>query len=133
MQIKHGSACITGALYLDSQSIVKSIFINVAHFQTIDHSLCFYLLMEGTDRLENLFCECRTQDHSRNFDIKQLGQKLSVATLIHAAFECNPDLNRGHRKLNLAGSLGIDHINPKSWEGDTCVGNVDIGKTWDAG
>ena len=89
--------------------------------------------MEGTDRLENLFCDCRTQDHSQNFDIEQLGQKLSVATLIDAAFERNPDIDRSHRKLNLQGAIGIDCINPKSWEGDTCVGNVNIQKEWNSG
>jgi hypothetical protein len=133
MYVVHGLACLTGALYADSQSIVKNIFITVARLQLIDKNLCFYLLMEGTDRLENLFCECRTQDHSRNFDIDQLAQKLAVATLINAAFERNPDLNHGHRKLNLEGAIGVDRINPASWKGDTCVGNVDLKKEWDSG
>jgi hypothetical protein len=133
MFVKHGLACITGALYADSQSIVKNIFLTVARLQVIDKELCFYLLMEGTDRLENLFCECRTQDHSRNFDIEQLSQKLSVATLINATFERNPDLNRGHRKLNLQGAIGIDRINPQSWEGNTCVGKVNLQNEWDSG
>ena len=62
--IKHGLACLTGALYADSQSIVKNTFITVTRLQVIDKALEFYLLMEGTDRLENLFCDCRTQDHS---------------------------------------------------------------------
>ncbi|KAF8155394.1 hypothetical protein B0H34DRAFT_849557 [Crassisporium funariophilum] len=133
MFIIHGVACLTGALYADAQSIVKNLFLTVARLQITDLTLNFYILMEGTDRLENLFCECRTQDHSRNFDIEQLGQKLSVATLINAAFERNPDLNRGHRKLNLQGTMGVDRINPESWKGDTCVGNVDLRTQWDSG
>ncbi|KAF8150849.1 hypothetical protein B0H34DRAFT_666223, partial [Crassisporium funariophilum] len=133
MFIVHGVACLTGALYANAQAIVKNIFITVARLQVIDRTLDFYILMEGTDRLENLFCECRTQDHSRNFDIKQLAQKMSVATLINATYERNPELNRGHRKLNLQGAIGIDCINPKSWEGNTCVGNVDISKDWKSG
>jgi hypothetical protein len=135
MFIVHGTACLTGALYADAQSIVKNIFLTVARLQVIDsdQTLKFYILMEGTDRLENLFCECRTQDHSRNFDIEQLGQKLSVATLINTTFERNPDINRGHRKLNLQGEMGIDRINPESWEGDTGVGNVILQKEWDSG
>ena len=133
MFIVHGVACLTGALYADAQSIVKNIFITVAQLQVTDRTLNFYILLEGTDRLENLFCECRTQDHARNFDIKQLAQKLSVATLINATYERNPDINRGHRKLDLQGATGIDRINPKSWEGDTCVGNVDLLKEWNSG
>jgi len=116
MFIVHGVACLTGALYADAQSIVKNIFITAARLQVTDRTLDFYILLEGTDRLENLFCECRTQDHARNFDIKQLAQKLSVATLINATYERNPDINRGHCKLNLQGATGIDRINPKHQE-----------------
>jgi hypothetical protein len=112
---------------------VKNIFLTVARLQVIDRELHFYLLMEGTDRLENLFCECRTQDHSRNVDIEQLGQKLSVVTLINSTFERNPDLNRGHRKLKLQDAIGIDRINPRSWEGNTCVGNCNVQTAWDSG
>ena len=64
MFIVHGVACLTGALYADAQSIVKNIFITVARLQVTDRTLNFYILLEGTDRLENLFCECRTQDHA---------------------------------------------------------------------
>jgi hypothetical protein len=64
--------------------------------QVMDPNLLFYILLEGTDRLEGLFGDCRTQDHARNFDIEQLADKLSVATLINAAMERNPDLDKGH-------------------------------------
>ena len=65
---------------------------------------------ELTD-LKVFLSDARTQDHSRNFDVKQLVvllvvcvvlcelEKLSiqVATLIDGAFERNPELDRGHR------------------------------------
>ena len=70
------------------------------------------------------------QDHARNFDIEQLSEKLGVATLINAAYQRNPDLDRGHRRLSLKGALGIDHVNPRSWEGDTRVGNVNLRAAW---
>ncbi|KAJ7240291.1 hypothetical protein C8J57DRAFT_1478255 [Mycena rebaudengoi] len=89
-------------------------------------------IKHGTDRLEVVFSDCRTQDHARNFDIDQLAGKLGVAALINAAFQRNPDLDRGHRRLSLKAALGIDHINPASWEADACVGNVDLRKRWDA-
>ena len=73
-----------------------------------------YLLLEGTDRLEGLFSDCWTQDHSRNFDIEQLGQKLGVATLIHSTMQHNPDLDMAYRCLSLKNTMGVDHINPKS-------------------
>jgi hypothetical protein len=33
------------------------------------------MILEGTDRLEQLFSDCRTQDHARNFDVEQLAGK----------------------------------------------------------
>jgi hypothetical protein len=70
----------------------------------------FYIILEGTDRLEVVFSDCRTQDHASNFDIEQLAGKLAVGALIHAAFQQNPDLDRGHRRLSLTGALGIERM-----------------------
>jgi hypothetical protein len=133
IQIKHGSACLTGALYVDSQATVKNIIITIARMQVMDPTLQFYILLEGTDHLEQLFGDCRAQDHACNFEIGQLGGKLSVATLINAAMECNPDLDRGHQHLSLWNAMGVDHVNPKSWNGDVCVGNVDLQVEWKQG
>ena len=65
---------------------------------------------EGTDRLENLFCDCHTQDHACNFDVNQLSSKLSNATLINAVFEKNPDWSKGHQRLDLQDAMGVDRI-----------------------
>ncbi|KAK7037056.1 hypothetical protein R3P38DRAFT_2517108 [Favolaschia claudopus] len=133
LQIKHGSFCFTGPLYADSQATIKNIIFTIAKMQIINPNLRFYIILEGTDRLELVFSDCRTQDHARNFDIEQLAGKLGVGALINAAFQRNPDLDRGHRRLSLSGALGMDHVNPRSWKGDTCVGNVNIAKCWKDG
>lgn len=133
VQIKHGTACLTGPLYGDSQATVKNIIFTIARMQMMDSNLSFYILLEGTDCLEGLFGDCRTQDHARNFNIEQLAGKLSVATLINAAMECNPDLDRGHRHLFLKGAMGIDHVNPRSWTGNVCIGDVDLNAEWKQG
>ncbi|KAJ6579361.1 hypothetical protein B0H10DRAFT_2198716 [Mycena sp. CBHHK59/15] len=133
LQIKHGSACFTGALYADSQSIVKNIIFVIARLKAINPDLKFYIIHEGTDRLELVFSDCRTLDHASNFDAEQLAEKLSLAALINAAFERNPDLDRGHRRLSLKGALGIDRVNPRSWEGNTRVGDVDLDLQWEGG
>ena len=54
-QIKHGTSCITGALYADSQATDKNIMFTIARLQKIDPDLEFYILHEGTDRLERVF------------------------------------------------------------------------------
>jgi len=99
----------------------------------MDSNLLFYILLEGTDCLEGLFGDRRTQDHARNFDIDQLAGKLSVATLINAAMEHNPDLDKGHQRLALKDAMGIDHVNPRSWTGNVCVGDVDLKTEWKQG
>ena len=133
MYRKHGTAFMTGALYADSQAIVKNIIITLARLQEVDPDLPFFIILEGTDRLENIFSDCRTQDHSRNFDIHQLSQKLSTGAVVQSIFERNPDLDRGHRRLNLKDAMGIDHVNPRSWKGNVRVGDVDVGLQWSKG
>lgn len=133
LNIRHGVACLTGALYCDSQAVIKSIIITIGRLQLIDPDIDFYNIHEGTDRLEGLFSDCRTQDHARNFDIEQLSTKFRVATLINAAYQRNPELDRGHRRLSLKGSLGIDHVNPHSWKGDTRVGSINLRSAWISG
>ena len=130
---KHKLSFLTGALLADSQAIVKNIYFTTARLQILDPALRYYILFEGTDRLEGLFSNVRTQDHAPNFDILQLSHKLSVATEINAIFERHPDLDRGHIRRNLIDARGVDHINPKSWTGDVTVGNVAIAHEYLAG
>ncbi|KAJ7627920.1 hypothetical protein DFH06DRAFT_1272867 [Mycena polygramma] len=131
LQLKHGTGCLTGPVHADSQAVVKNIIFLTAQMQLLDPDIEFYIILEGTDRLEAVFSECRTQDHARNFDIEQLSGKLAVSALIHAAFQRNPDLDRGHKRLSLRGALGIDHANPTSWKGNVRVGSVNIGMEWE--
>ncbi|KAH9833218.1 uncharacterized protein C8Q71DRAFT_712933, partial [Rhodofomes roseus] len=133
MWIRHGTSFMTGALYADSQAIVRNIVITTLRLQIVDKDVPFHIILEGTDRLERLFSECRTQDHSRNFDILQLCEKLSVSALISSIFERNPDLDRGHRRLNLRNAQGVDHVNPASWKGDVVVGHVEVEVEWAQG
>ncbi|KAJ6618015.1 hypothetical protein B0H10DRAFT_1947987 [Mycena sp. CBHHK59/15] len=110
LQLKHGSACFTGPLYADSQATIKNIIFTIVCMQLISPNLRFWILHEGTDRLELIFSDCRTLDHTRNFDIDQLASKLSLSALISAAFQRNPDLDRGHRRLSLKGQNAANHI-----------------------
>ena len=129
----HRLGFLTSALLADSQAIVKSILFNLARLQLANADIKYYILFEGTDRLENVFSHARTQDHARNFDILQLAHKLSIGAEIDAIFQRYPDLNRGHVRRNLINAQGVDHINPKSWIGNVRVGDVDIHKEYTAG
>ena len=131
--LRHGSAFMTGALYADTQAIVKNIIFSLAKQQILDSTQNFYIILDGTDRLEQVFSDARTQDHSRNFDLLQLSQKLATASTINNIFLRNPDLNRGHVRLNLTAATGVDHINPKSCLGDLTSGSVNIQALWVTG
>ncbi|KAJ7780882.1 hypothetical protein B0H14DRAFT_2310240, partial [Mycena olivaceomarginata] len=133
MYLKHQTNFLTNPLFADSQLIVRCIIITTARLQILNPHLKFYIILDGTDRLEGVFCDARTIDHASNFNIEQLVQKLATGALINATFQRNPDLDRGHRKLKLTGALGIDHINPASWKGDVVVGNVNIPHEYDLG
>jgi hypothetical protein len=47
--------------------------------------------------------------------------------------EHNLDLDKGHCWLSLKDAMGIDHVNPKSWQGKVCVGDVNLNEQWDKG
>ena len=68
------------------------------------------IILEGTDRLEQLFADCHTQNHARNFDIDELSNELSTATLLNATLRRNPNLDRGHKRLSLKDAMNIDHV-----------------------
>lgn len=131
--IDHGAACITGALYADCQAVIKNIIFTIARCQDISPDILFHIITEGSDRLERLFGDTRTQDHDRNFDIRRLTEKLSIAAILNSSFERNPDLDCGHRRLSLDGAIGIDHVNPRSWKGDVQVGSVNLETAWGNG
>ncbi|KAL1688639.1 hypothetical protein GGG16DRAFT_12755, partial [Schizophyllum commune] len=133
MYTRHGTEFMGAALLADSQSIVKAIFFNIITLQLLDRLIRYYLVLDGTDRIERLFSNVRTQDHSRNFDTLQLSEKLSISAAITAILIRNPDLDRGHRRRNLKGAVGVDKVNPASWEGDVTVGSVDVQREWEEG
>lgn len=131
--IRHGNSFMSGALYADTQAIVKNIIFSLTKQQILDPTQNFYLILDGTDRLEQVFSDVRTQDHSRNFDLLQLSQKLATASTINGIFLRNPDLNRGHARLNLTAATGVDHVNPKSCVGNLVAGSINIQASWIAG
>ncbi|KAF6764585.1 hypothetical protein DFP72DRAFT_1059553 [Ephemerocybe angulata] len=126
---KHRQDFMKGALYGDSMSIVKSIIILVARWQVEDGEIIFYIILIGTDRIEGVFSHVRTQDHARNCDILQLGNKSSIGAEINRILLRWPDLHRGHEKRDIKDSKGEDHINPASWDitADLTVGSVVLG------
>jgi hypothetical protein len=133
LQIIHGTSCITGALYADAQATIKCMTLTAARLKLIDDELSYFIILEGSDRLEGHFCTVRTTDHARNFDAYQMGYKSSQAITEQAIYAQYPHLDRGHRRLKVKQSKGVDHLNPKSWKGCVKVGSLDLVSAWKKG
>ncbi|TRM56361.1 hypothetical protein BD626DRAFT_414104, partial [Schizophyllum amplum] len=133
MQLKHGLGFLTGALLADSLAIVKDEMHQIARLQLLDRKIRYFFILVGTDRLEVLFSNVRTQDHSRNFDALQLVQKLSIGAEVGAILERNPDIDPGHKRLNVSDTMGVDHVNPISVTGEVSVGSVNLRREWPGG
>lgn len=124
----HRQHFMKGALYADSMSIVKAVMLLVARYQTADPGIVLYITEIGTDREEGVFSQVRTQDHARNCDILQLGQKASIGAEVNRIYNTYPDLYSGHKRRAIGNSGTKDHINPASFPSTTnlTVGSVNL-------
>lgn len=129
----HGTSFMTGQLYSDMQQLVKAAFVCVARQTLLDKTKAFYLYQLGSDRLEELFAEIRTQTHDRNCNIAQLAERLSIAVDIVKILNEYPWWDRGHRRRSFTGTEGTDHVNPLYYTGDMVVANVCLENVWSAG
>ncbi|KEP46198.1 hypothetical protein V565_212800, partial [Rhizoctonia solani 123E] len=129
----NGGSFISGQLYYDVQTTIKTAYFTVAKSQQIDPDGPVYLLQTGTDRLEQRFSTMRTMTHDRNMDIVQLADRAEAAQYIDEIYARNPDLYRGSYRLSLDGNTGIDHTNPASWTGDVTASSAGIRSCWSAG
>ncbi|KAF9488960.1 hypothetical protein BDN71DRAFT_1512584 [Pleurotus eryngii] len=51
----HGTGFMTNQLYTDLQSVVKTVFFNVAKQKELDSSKPYYLYQQGLDHQEQMF------------------------------------------------------------------------------
>jgi hypothetical protein len=72
MYLKHHPNFLTSPLFANSQLIARCIIITTAQLEIINPHLKFYIILDGTDRIELVFCDTRTMNHSSNFDVEKL-------------------------------------------------------------
>ncbi|KAJ7041428.1 hypothetical protein C8F04DRAFT_947209 [Mycena alexandri] len=128
----HGSSFLSNQLYGDLQAIVKAAFFCVAQQQNLDPEQAFYLYQLGSDRLEELFAEVRTESHDSNVDALQLSERLSSAADSVGIWNEHPEWHQGHVRRSWSGKEA-DHVNPTFFTGDMCVGHVLPRNCWVAG
>ncbi len=129
-------------LYLDVQIMIKNVFFCVAKAQVDDPEGHFWLVLLGTDRLEELFGIVRTMvGNDANVDVLQLGDRVTNATEVSTIFARYPHWDTPPRRLKLPALTRdgpvihdhVDHLKPASWKGDVRVSSVDLQTCWSMG
>ncbi|KZW01881.1 hypothetical protein EXIGLDRAFT_590650, partial [Exidia glandulosa HHB12029] len=129
------------SLFLDIMHMVKNAYFCVAKTKAADPDGEFWLVLLGTDRLEDAFGILRTiVGNDANADALQVGTRLSNASQVANIFAAKPEWDRTPRRLKIPAmddsgemSRDIDHITPRTWRGDMSVRPVVPHTCWRLG
>ncbi|KAI0058140.1 hypothetical protein BV25DRAFT_1862304, partial [Artomyces pyxidatus] len=133
---------IPAQLYFDFISMVKNVYFCVAKAQLDNPDSSFWIILLGTDGLEDLFGKVRTMiGNDTNADLLQLGDRIDGAVQCVKILQEHPDWAPRARRLHVKAldeqgseiSSKLDHLSPRSWKGDVKVGNVIPFSSWRAG
>ncbi|KAJ7255087.1 hypothetical protein B0H12DRAFT_1233167 [Mycena haematopus] len=130
-------------LYTDIMLMIKNVYFCVTKAKIDDPTGSFWLMLLGTDRLEELFGILRTMiGNDRNLDSLQLAERITGTTEIANIFAMYPHWDRPPRRLHLPAMARedstalpdrTDHIKPPSWRGDTSLVNLTPLTCWNRG
>ena len=136
---KAGTLLMPTQLYIDVQMMIKNIYFCVAKTKVDNPTGKFWIIMIGTDRLEDKFgIVCVMTGNDTSVDVLQLGIHLTGTTEVSAIFSQHPEWDHSPRRLKLPAlskdgldiHKGIDHINPASWRGNVEVSNINLQMCW---
>ena len=136
------SKAMPSLTFKDLILLVKNAYFCVAKAKIHAPDSNFYLILNGTDRLESTFSVVRSMvGNDANADVLTLGYRLSHAVECLNILSEHPTWDRGPRRLHLRGIEDrngdvlskSDHINIESWEGNVNVRNVTLVTTWNLG
>ncbi|KAJ6538246.1 hypothetical protein B0H10DRAFT_2448843, partial [Mycena sp. CBHHK59/15] len=126
-------------LFTDIMIMIKNAYFCVAKAKVDDRTGNFWLILLGTDRLEELFGILRTMiGNDRNLDMLQLVERITGTTEVANIFAQYPHWDRPPRRLHLPALArdstalpnSVDHIKPGLWRGDTSVASVSPQTCW---
>ncbi|TFK71092.1 hypothetical protein BDN72DRAFT_856481 [Pluteus cervinus] len=129
-------------LYVDVMLMIKNVYFCVAKAKVDNPTGSFWIVLLGTDRLEELFGILRTMvGNDANSDILQLVSRLGGTTEVANILAQYPHWDRGPQRLKIPAMTrdsqelpaGTDHIKPGSWRGDVRVYNVSPQTAWRRG
>ena len=136
------SKAMPSLTFKDIVLLVKNAYFCVAKAKIRAPDSKFYLILNGTDRLESTFGVVRTMVGSdTNADVLTLSYRLSHAVECLNILSEHPGWDRGPRRLHLRGiedgngdvHSKCDHITPESWEGNVNVRNISLVTAWNLG
>ena len=136
------SKAMPSLTFKDIVLLVKNAYFCVAKAKIHAPDSNFYIILNGTDRLESTFGVVRTMVGSdANADVLTLSYRLSHAVECLNILSEHPEWDRGPRRLHLRGiedgnrdvHSKCDHITPESWEGNVDVRNVSLVTAWNLG
>jgi len=137
-----GKEFIPTNLYIDLMIMIKNVLFCVAKAKIDDPDGEFWLILLGTDRLEELFGILRTMvGNDANLDILQLVSRLSGTTEVANILARYPQWDCSPRRLKLPAMSreskeipdSADHIKPASWRGDVRLKYVSLQTSWNRG
>jgi len=129
-------------LYFDVMAMIKNAYCCVAKTQQDDPNGKFWIILLGTDGLEKVFGKVRTMigsDH--NADQLQLTNRIDGAVQCVKILELHPEWGGQSRRLTVKSleeqgtniTKKLDHLNPRSWQGDVYVRNIILRSCWQEG
>jgi len=137
-----GKDFIPTNLYIDLMLMIKNVLFCIAKAKVDDPNGEFWIILLGTDRLEELFGILRTMvGNDANLDVYQLVCRLAGTTEVSNILAKYPHWDRSPRRLKLP-SLSreskeipdsADHIKPASWKGNVKVKDVSLHTSWNRG
>jgi hypothetical protein len=137
-----GTKLMPTQLFLDIMHMIKNVYFCVAKCKVDNPTGQFWIILLGTDRLEELFGILRTMvGNDANLDLLQLSLRLTGTTEVSTILAKYPQWDRAPRRLNLPVlskdglniHSSVDHLKPSSWCGDVKVANVNLQLCWKLG
>lgn len=138
-----GKDFIPTNLYIDMMIMIKNVIFSIAKAKVDDPDGEFWIILLGTDRLEELFGILRTMvGTDANSDVLQLVSRLSGTTEVSNILAKYPKWDDSPRRLKLPAMSresgepipdSADHIKPGSWRGNVYLKDVSLQTSWNRG
>jgi hypothetical protein len=122
--------------------MIKNVLFCIAKAKIDDPDGEFWIILLGTDRLEELFGILRTMiGNDANLDVYQLVCRLAGTTEVSNILAKYPEWDRSPRRLRLPSlsreskeiPYSADHIKPASWRGNVKVKDISLQTSWNRG